>query len=288
MRIIEYPTAVPSNDDYFVMEGVENGTHAVSAPTMAKTLLKMNGFNEYFEFLDGISNVVARRNTFRGKNLGNVVTDEQKANIKNGSFRGFFLGDYWTINERNWRIVDFDYWLNTGNPIFNIHHLVVMPDYRLYTAPMNDTNTTVGGYPGSKMNLENILEAKGIFQQAFPNMILPHAEIFYNVISSIGAPESVRWMDSEVNLPSQVMILGYQAIMPGVYHPTTSKSQFALMRSHPAFIDYGPLTTSRQDYWLRDTASGNEFAVISQGGIQKIYASYTSGVRPVAAIGVSS
>lgn len=46
------------------------------------------------------------------KNLGSVVTAEQKTNIQNGTFKGFFLGDYWTIGGHNWRIVDFNYWMN--------------------------------------------------------------------------------------------------------------------------------------------------------------------------------
>ena len=65
-----------------------------------------------FAMLDAFIPKEQRRMIYRGKNLGAVVTEEQKANIKNGTFKGFFLGDYWTIGGYTWRIVDFDYWYN--------------------------------------------------------------------------------------------------------------------------------------------------------------------------------
>ena len=74
---------------------------------------------------------------YRGKNLGSVVTEEQKTNIKNGTFKGFFLGDYWIIGSYTWRIVDFDYWYDCGDTAFTKPHLVIMPDKPLYNAQMN-------------------------------------------------------------------------------------------------------------------------------------------------------
>ena len=60
--------------------------------------------------LDGFAPVELRRVLFRGKNLGTALTAVQKAAIKDGSFKGMFLGDYWSIGGRIWRIVDMDYW----------------------------------------------------------------------------------------------------------------------------------------------------------------------------------
>lgn len=59
-----------------------------------------------FAILDSFVPKEQRRMIYRGKNLGSVVTEEQKTNIKNGTFKGFFLGDYWTIGSYTWRIVD--------------------------------------------------------------------------------------------------------------------------------------------------------------------------------------
>lgn len=43
MQIIEYPTAAPTNADYFLMQSVEDGTRAVSAQALANGLLSMGG-----------------------------------------------------------------------------------------------------------------------------------------------------------------------------------------------------------------------------------------------------
>lgn len=101
--------------------------------------------------LDSFAPVELRRVIFRGKNLGTALTAVQKAAIKDGSFKGMFLGDYWSIGGRIWRIVDMDYWYNCGDTAFTSHHLVIMPDEALYNAQMNTTNITTGGYVGSEM-----------------------------------------------------------------------------------------------------------------------------------------
>ena len=104
-----------------------------------------------FAMLDSFAPVELRRVIFRGKNLGTALTAVQKAAIKDGSFKGMFLGDYWSIGGRIWRIVDMDYWYNCGDTAFTSHHLVIMPDEALYNAQMNTTNVTTGGYVGSAM-----------------------------------------------------------------------------------------------------------------------------------------
>lgn len=73
-----------------------------------------------------------------------------------------FLGDYWNIGGRIWRIVDMDYWYNCGDTAFTSHHLVIMPDEALYNAQMNTTNVTTGGYVGSEMYKKNLENAKTI------------------------------------------------------------------------------------------------------------------------------
>lgn len=74
-----------------------------------------------------------KRSTVRGANLGSTFTAEQRQAIKDGSFDGLYLGDYWVHQGVNWRIVDFDYWLGrqeTENPNVRVdkHHIVIMPD----------------------------------------------------------------------------------------------------------------------------------------------------------------
>ena len=121
-----------------------------------------------FAMLDSFAPVELRRVFFRGKNLGTALTAAQKAVIKDGSFKGMFLGDYWVIGGRTWRIVDMDYWYNCGDTAFTSHHLVIMPDEALYNAQMNTTNVTTGGYVGSEMYKKNLANAKTIVNAGFP------------------------------------------------------------------------------------------------------------------------
>ena len=57
----------------------------------------------------------AHNSVARGANLGSSLTDAQSAAIRDGSFNGLYLLDYWTINGVNWRIVAFDYYYGTGD-----------------------------------------------------------------------------------------------------------------------------------------------------------------------------
>ena len=52
--------------------------------------------------------------------MGSTFTAAQKAAVRAGTFEDLFLGDHWVINGITWRIVDMDYWLNTGDTRFTI------------------------------------------------------------------------------------------------------------------------------------------------------------------------
>jgi hypothetical protein len=98
-------------------------------------------------------NAGSHNSIYRGKYLGDEVTADQYAAIAAGTFDDMYIGDYWTINGVNWRIAHFDYWLNCGDSGSGTttHHVVIVPDSALYSAKMNETNTTAGGYLHSKM-----------------------------------------------------------------------------------------------------------------------------------------
>lgn len=50
------------------------------------------------------------RNIYRGKNLGDHVTDEQVTAMRNGTFNDLFIGDYWKINSITWDIAFLPMW----------------------------------------------------------------------------------------------------------------------------------------------------------------------------------
>lgn len=238
-----------------------------------------------FAMLDAFIPKEQRRMIYRGKNLGAVVTEEQKANIKNGTFKGFFLGDYWTIGSYTWRIVDFDYWYNCGDTAFTTPHLVIMPDKPLYNAQMNETNITTGGYTGSLMYTENLDQAKTLAASAFGDLILTHREYLTNAVTD-GHASAGAWFDSTLDLPNEIMMYGchvYAAMNNGTVIPTNytiGKTQLALFTVVPKLI------SNRATFWLRDVVSSADFAgVDAYGNTSSGNASSSCGVRPVFAIG---
>lgn len=239
-----------------------------------------------FAMLDGFAPVELRRVLFRGKNLGTALTAVQKAAIKDGSFKGMFLGDYWSIGGRIWRIVDMDYWYNCGDTAFTSHHLVIMPDEALYNAQMNTTNVTTGGYVGSEMYKSNLANAKTIVNTAFQGSVLTHREYLCNAVAN-GRPSGGAWFDSSIELPNESMMYGHPhfsptsdgSTVPAIY--TISKTQLALFMVCPRFI-----VNRAYNQWLRDVVSSASFADVSTSGIASYYgASNSDGVRPVFPVG---
>ena len=264
-------SALTENDKLLI--GTAEGNKAIGAD------------DALFAMLDAFIPKEQRRMIYRGKNLGAVVTEEQKTNIQNGTFKGFFLGDYWTIGSYTWRIVDFDYWYNCGDTAFTTPHLVIMPDKPLYNAQMNETNITTGGYTGSLMYTENLAQAKTLAASAFGDLILTHREYLTNAVTD-GHASAGAWFDSTLDLPNEIMMYGchvYAAMNNGTVIPTNytiGKTQLALFTVVPKLI------SNRATFWLRDVVSSAYFALVGSNGFTYFYdASYSYGVRPVFAIG---
>lgn len=243
------------------------------------------------------------RNIFRGKNLGTRITAEQKAAIRAGTFDDLYIGDYWesdithdvsdtgetfTSTKVKWRIVDFDYWLGTGDEECTQHHVVIMPDTHIAKFNMNSTASTDTGYANSRMHtvldsalfdvINNLISEMG-------GLLLSHKEHLTNAASN-GCPSNGGWYESRVELPSEIMIYGhtvFAAVNTGSNDPfvfTNSMTQLALFRLCPKLI-----TNRSMRYWLRDVVSATQFALVLESGTaNRAKASSTYGIRPVFAI----
>ncbi len=272
MKITEYPQIGKlAKNNIFLLDG-PNGTKTI------------NGEDFPFAVMN-LTSAEMHRMVFRGKNLGTSLSTEQKAHIQDGSFEDLWLGDYWVINGINWRIVDFDYWYNTGDTAFTQHHLVVMPNTILYSAQMNATDVTTGAYVGSLMYTSNLKNAKTLINSAFGSAVLTHREYLTNAVTS-GYPSGGAWFDSNVELPNEIMIYGSLVFTPAgngtivVNRYTIDKTQLALFSVAPKFANI------RASYWLRDVVSAANFARVDGGGNATNHsASASVGVRPVFAIG---
>ena len=241
---------------------------------------------------------------FRGKNLGSTFTAAQSAAIRAGTFDDMFVGDYWPMSVTykytdaneveqtatatvNFRIAGCDYYLRAGDADLTTHHIVVIPDTNLYTARMNATNTTEGGYVGSEMYTKNLARAKSLITAAFGSeRILTHKEYMQNAVTN-GRPSGGAWLNSNIELMTEQMVYGGKAFgvasdggdtVPNLY--TVSCKQL------PLFVYRPDLISNRQWYWLRDVVNGLCFANVNNNG----YANYNNasnsggGVRPAALI----
>lgn len=229
-------------------------------------------------------NAGAHNAVYRGKALGSSVTTAQYAAIKAGTFDDLYIGDYWTIGSVNYRIAAFDYFLNTGDTSCTDHHIVIVPDDRLYTAVMNSVNTTQGGYVGSDMYKSNLGQAKTTIKSAFSGHVLSHRVYLTNAVSN-GVPSGCAWVNSEVELMTERMVYGNPVLSPmgdgqkdpwsAMHNYTVEKSQLPLFALNPAAI------ATRYDYWLRDVVTALYFAQVGHYGRADEYAASNSlGVRP--------
>ena len=79
------------------------------------------------------ANGLAHNAIYRGKNLGTKPTAEQVANIRNGTFKDMYLGDYWYNSANGWKyiIAHFNYyniWGYSADPLLQRNHVVVIDD----------------------------------------------------------------------------------------------------------------------------------------------------------------
>lgn len=230
-------------------------------------------------------NAAAHNCIYRGKFLGTSVTPEQWEAIANGTFKGLYIGDYWTINGVNWRNAMFDPFLNCGDTPLTKHHSLILPDTCLYNAKMNESNTTTGGYVGSAMYKSGLAQAKTIIKAAFGSAhVLTKRELLVNAVNG-KAPSGWAWLDSDVELMNEVQAYGsvaWSAHDGNGYNVASGDNQF------PLFMFDRTKLHNRESYWLRDVSSSAAFSHVgSTGYANSGNASESHGVRPYFCIGVA-
>ena len=226
-------------------------------------------------------NAGAHNGIYRGKYLGDTYTSAQQAAVTAGTFEDLYIGDYWTIGGINYRIAGFNYYLNAGDTDLTANHLTIVPDTSFYTHPMNDTNTTEGGYIGSKMYEEGLDSAKSTIEAAFPGKVLTHKKYLSNAVSD-GEASAGSWYDSTVELMNEVMVYGSRvngSAVRGLFDIGVEKSQLPLFTLEPNRLNI------RVNWWLRDVHSATSFAPVHvHGYAASINASLSYGVRPAFSI----
>lgn len=211
------------------------------------------------------------RNIFRGQYLGESITAEQLATIRDGSFKDLYIGDYWERDGTIYRIADINYWKNVGYPEsekVQKPHILIVPDTVLGSGQMHTSNSTSGGYKSSTMKTVRLNQIANSLPDAFKNILISHR------MFSDGT-----WITTSIDLMNEVMVHGTYVCTDNNNKQTSDTQQLALFRLAPELKAIGV-------YWLRNVAGSQTYTLISQyGDASSDMATSTYGIRPVFAIG---
>ena len=215
-----------------------------------------------------VNNAGSHNSIYRGAALGNSVTSAQWSAISAGTFEDLFIGDYWTINNVNWRIAAFDYWYGMGDSA---------------CARMNSTAITTGAYVGSDFYTgANDNTTKATCQTAITGAfgsahILTHKEYLANAVDTNGAESDGAWYNSTFEVMSEVMIFGteyfHNKLTTGRIpkNNTVSNTQLPLFRLDRNRILSGGILR------LRDVVSSMAFSVVAGNGYSAFSNANNSG-----------
>ena len=157
---------------------------------------------------------------------------------------------------------------------------MIVPETSLYTAKMNDTSTTTGGYAGSKMRTTNLATAKTTINNAFgSDHILTYRDGLVNAVSS-GAPSGVSTYECTVELMTERQVYGNPIFGACAWGSSTVPALNTKERTQFPLFALNPHLASLSWYWLRDIVSDANFAGSNGASSGYAGASYDGGVRP--------
>lgn len=239
---------------------------------------------------------LSHRNIYRGKNLGNIITQDQLKHIKDGTFEDLYVGDYWEDTSQNltWMIADMNYW-TYGNSIVGKNHIVVIPKEPLMAAHMNNADSVTGGYVNSTMQTETIPLCENIVNNFFGSEnVIPHMQdLSNNFNTTSGIVSSTSAVDIQLEIPDLIAIFGNSRnnTFTGLYgNLTRNIGQLSALKLNPKDIYIDASKTSgltNNIYWLRNIASSKSYFRVYDGSVTISGDAYTatSGVRPIFAVG---
>lgn len=249
-----------------------------------------------------VPNSTAAHNCFfRGVDLSQKYTiAELSALVQAGDFSDIFIGDYYpmsvtvdgTAYSMTFRVADLDYFVHNGDRETTAHHIVFVPDEVILTnrAIMNDSNTTEGGFVGSKAWTTIIPMITTGLQNAFgASHVLKHRRLLSNAVDTstpsmagagfTGATVGNEWADAYACFLNEVMAYGCTAFSSSFYDIADGDHQLALFRLAKEYVIKRDVM-----WWLSAIASSTNFAMVTGwGAAGSTHASETavwSGARP--------
>lgn len=276
------------------VDGKLAGKLDLAGGTMTGPLILMGGLTA----LGCATNAGSHNSNYRGKNITSKFSDGTLfTNIADGTFDDLFVGDYFvdTCNgvTTNWRLSGFDVYYNCGDVALTRHHAAVIPDDILLTEKMNSSNTTSGGYIGSKMYKETIpnLETKIRDMIGADHLIKYRVSLTNSVASSalssagsglMGSVNGTAWVDITVRLCNEVEVCGNMEWSSSARDAGIMCVQLPLFALNPSLR----MEKSSNLWWLSSVSTNEGFCRISNTGDSGFSISSSArGVRPVFLIG---
>ena len=231
---------------------------------------------------------------YRGKDITSYLTDGSLfTRISSGTFDDLFIGDYFYMNNlavdgytvvtKKFVLCGFDTYLQTGDSALTRHHAVVMPSGRLFTAAMNATNTTEGGYYNTVMH-QTIMPkiAAGIKAVIGDSHLITYRDLLTKTTNN-GASSDWAWYDTTCRVCSEVDVYG-SAVWGNGYDVGLGNRQLPIFRLYTRFYQ----GEDRWWMWLSTVTSATHFAACNYLGDSAGWAGASAsggGVRPRFLIG---
>lgn len=214
----------------------------------------------------------------RGKKLGNALTSEMLASIRDGSFNDLYVCDYIETEDNIYRFMDFDYFLEccssaSGGRIER-HHAILVPD-KVMSSSAIDNYPEVTQPKETHMYVNKLPEITQTLKGIFGN---DNVAMMDRIITKTVNGESTGWdwVNVGADLLTEVMVMGHNSWGRWVGFQT------GIMKGQLAGFRYShSLMCSNEDYWLRDKRSATNYALISSDGYSSSdTGSLQHGVRP--------
>ncbi len=280
---ITYSWHTGVNEDIRIISTIVNDTGVAYENVDILEQWKQQLFSTSKKAMGFIQNIffnsaAAHNAIYRGKKLGNVLTGEMLAGIRNGSFSDLYVGDYIETEDNIYRFMDFDYFLGCVSGVsggkIEKHHAVLVPDrvmgssaidnYPEATQP-KETHMYVNKLPEITRTLKSIFGNDNV---AMMDRIIPK--------TANGEPAGWDWVNVGADLLTEEMVMGHGSWgqWPGI--------QIGVLKGQLAGFRYShSLMCSNDDYWLRNKRSATNYALISSGGISSSdIGNLQHGVRP--------
>ncbi|BCL52077.1 phage structural protein [Siphovirus Jomon_CT89] len=298
LAYVKVPRGAKTNADFEIVDcrGMVGEKYAQWAQSVMQP--KQITLNNKYDFLNAFNNDPnLKRVISRGNNLGKTITAAQKMAIRNGTFDGLWLGDYWQYNSNSckWIIVDFDRWLDHPNGE-NQHRITVMSDRNLGIDNFDDDpkdqkwangwyNTRMrNDYANGMVRFATALQVFDISDfKTFP-VLEPHA--FENTGDSWSLIEKDhRWEYPQVTIPSEFEMFGSNFVSARVNGHDDNLAP--IPRQFSYFRLGNPIPNPSENFWFRDQVSKIRFAMYYGDQREVSWAKWTSkyGIRPVVSIG---